>query len=149
MNNTLTTTLSWYRRPSYAPYEAEELLGDLAIGYAAYPNTLKFGGNTGTTNSFTGVDVANFTSGAFNVETLFEGDNFACFTFQLLQQGLPDFASVAVNALAPATSLVNQYVGPLVGGLSCPQLGQYDYSVFDQFPGYTYEPNGPDTNYKA
>jgi hypothetical protein len=30
-----------YRRPSYAQYEAPDVVGDVAIGYAAYPKTLK------------------------------------------------------------------------------------------------------------
>jgi hypothetical protein len=31
-----------------------------------------------------------------------------------------------LNALDPVTSLVNKYVGPVLGGLACPQLGQFD-----------------------
>ncbi|KAF7191667.1 Dothistromin biosynthesis peroxidase dotB [Pseudocercospora fuligena] len=137
----------WYRRPSYAPYEAQDVVGDVAIGYLAYPNTLKFGGNTGKVNTFTGLNVANISGGVLSASTLFSGDNFACFAFQLLQQAIPDFLNNAVNDLAPITSLVNKYVGPIVGGLSCPQLGKLDVGLFDQFPGYKYKPTGPDTNY--
>ncbi|EGP92438.1 uncharacterized protein MYCGRDRAFT_24719, partial [Zymoseptoria tritici IPO323] len=126
---------NWYRRPSYAPYEAEDVVGDVALGYLAYPRTLKFGGNTGTPNSFTGVNVANLTGGVYDATTLFQGNNFACFAFQLLEQGIPDFASKALNALDPVTSLVNKYIGPVIGGLSCPQLGQFDNGVFDKYPG--------------
>jgi hypothetical protein len=54
------------------------------------------------------------------------GDNFACLAFQLLEQGIPDFSTKVLNALDPVTSLVNKYVGPVLGGLSCPQLGQFD-----------------------
>ncbi|SMY19362.1 unnamed protein product [Zymoseptoria tritici ST99CH_1A5] len=137
-----------YRRPSYAPYEAEDVVGDVALGYLAYPRTLKFGGNTGTPNSFTGVNVANLTGGVYDATTLFQGNNFACFAFQLLEQGIPDFASKALNALDPVTSLVNKYIGPVIGGLSCPQLGQFDNGVFDKYPGRNYNPTGPATNYK-
>ncbi|KAI5363775.1 putative chloroperoxidase [Septoria linicola] len=139
----------WYRRPSYAPYEAQDVVGDVAIGYLAYPRTLKFGGNTGKVNTFTGLNMANFSGGVLSASTLFQGDNFACFSFQLLQQAIPDFARNALNDLAPLTSLVNKYVGPIVGGLSCPELGKLDTGVFDQFPGYKYRPNGPATNFKA
>jgi hypothetical protein len=63
-------------------------VGDVALGYLAYPETLKFGGNTGTVNSFTGVDVANLTGGVYNAQTLFQGDNFQCFAFQIAQNGI-------------------------------------------------------------
>jgi hypothetical protein len=72
------------------------------------------------------VNVANLTGGVLSAENLFTGDNFACFAFQLLEQGIPDFASKILNALDPVTSLVNKYVGPVLGGLACPQLGQFD-----------------------
>lgn len=122
----------WYRRPSYAPYEAQDVVGDVAIGYLAYPETLKFGGNTGQVNTFTGLNVANLSGGILSAETLFTGDNFACFTFQLLQQAIPDFINPTLNNLAPVTDLINKYFGPIVGGLSCPALGKLDVGVFDQ-----------------
>ncbi|GIZ48876.1 hypothetical protein CKM354_001191900 [Cercospora kikuchii] len=138
----------WYRRPSYAPYEAQDVVGDVAIGYLAYPRTLKFGGNTGKVNTFTGVNLANFSGGVYNAQTLFTGNNFACFSFQLLQQGIPDALNNVIGNLSPITALLNKYVGPIVGGLSCPQLGKLDYGLFDQFPGRKYNPKGPATNFK-
>jgi hypothetical protein len=126
LNFTSKLTRAQYRRPSYAPYEAQDVVGDVALGYLAYPRTLKFGGNLGKVNTFTGVNVANLTGGVLSAENLFTGDNFACFAFQLLEQGIPDFASKILNALDPVTSLVNKYVGPVLGGLSCPQLGHFD-----------------------
>lgn len=140
---------NWYRRPSYAPYEATDVVGDVAIGYLAYPRTLKFGGNTGKVNTFTGLNLANLTGGILNVETLFSGDNFSCFTFQLLQQVLPDFLTGILNGLSPITKLLNGVLTPITGSLSCPNLGKLDVGLFDQFPGYKYSPNGPATNFKA
>lgn len=66
---------------------------------------------------------------------------------QLLQQGIPNFINKLVNDLSAATDLVNKYVGPIVGGLSCPELGKFQFGLFDHFPGYKYSPTGPDTNY--
>jgi hypothetical protein len=138
----------WYRRPSYAPYEAQDVVGDVALGYLAYPKTLKFGGNTGKVNTFTGLNVADLSGGLLSAETLFTGDNFACFSFQLLQQAIPDFLNNILNDLAPVTKLVNSAIGPVVGGLSCPALGALDVGLFDQFPGHKYSPTGPATNFK-
>lgn len=138
---------NWYRRPSDNPYTANDVAEDVAIGYAAYPDTLKYGGNTGTPNSFVGLDVANLTGGVYNAQNLLDGNNFACFAFSLAEQGIPDFLNPAINDIAPVTDLVNQYFAPIIGNLSCPQQGQYDIGLFDQFPGYKYSPDGPATNY--
>ena len=118
-----------------------------ALGYAAYPNTLLIGGNTGTVDSFTGVSPGDLSGGVYDIDTLFEGDNFACFAFQLLENGLPDFLKPDVGELSAATDLVNDALAPVLGDLSCPQLSKFDQGLFNKFPGYTYSPSGPDTNY--
>jgi hypothetical protein len=41
--------------------------------------------NTGTPNSFVGVDVADLTGGVFNSKTLLEGNNLGCFVYQRSQ----------------------------------------------------------------
>ena len=102
------TNTAKYRRPSDTPYTAADVFIDVGIGYAAYPNTLKFGGNAGNPNSFVGLDVANLTGGVYNAADLFQGDNLACFSFSVLQQGIPDFVSVALNDLGPITDLINK-----------------------------------------
>lgn len=139
----------WYRRPSDNKYTLQDVAIDVGIGYLAYPRTLKFGGNTGKPNSFVGLDVADITGGVFNVKNLFEGNNFACFAFSLLEQAIPDFLNKGILDISPVTNLVNKFVGPFLGGLACPQLGKLDIGLFDQFPGYTYRPKGPATNWKA
>ncbi|PVH71859.1 Cloroperoxidase, partial [Cadophora sp. DSE1049] len=138
---------NWYRRPSSNQYTAPDVFIDVGIGYAAYPKTLKFGGNTGKPNSFVGVNVANLTGGIFSAQDLFKGDNLACFSFSVLQQGIPNFLSTVLNDLAPVTKFVNKYVGPLVGGLNCPEIKGQSTGLFNDFPGYKYSPTGPDTNY--
>ncbi|KAH7346800.1 Chloroperoxidase [Rhexocercosporidium sp. MPI-PUGE-AT-0058] len=138
---------NWYRRPSANQYTAPDVFIDVGIGYAAYPDTLKFGGNTRTPNSFVDLNVANFTRGIFSTHDLFKGDNLACFSFSVLQQGIPNFLSTIVNDLAPVTSFVNKYVGPLVGGLNCPEIKGQTTGLFNDFPVYKYSPTGPDTNH--
>jgi hypothetical protein len=139
---------NWYRRPSDTQYTAQDVALDVGIGYLAYPETLKIGGNTGTPNSFTGVSVEDLTGGVFNAANLFEGNNFACFAFGLVQQGLPAFLKGPLGAINNATGFVGQYLNPITSALNCPELGQYDQGLFNSFPGHTYSPTGPDTNYK-
>lgn len=100
-------------------------------------------------NSFVGVDVANFSGGVFDAQNLLQGNNLACFGFSAAQQGIPDFLNKPLSALGPVTNLIAQYFNPVFGDLACSQLGKYDYSVFNQFPGRSYHPTGPATNYKV
>lgn len=34
---------NWYRRPSYNQYNAADVILDLSVGWAAYPDTFRFG----------------------------------------------------------------------------------------------------------
>ena len=120
---------------------------DLAIGYLAYPGTLKIGGNPGKVNSFVGVELSNLTGGVFDIASLFEGDNFGCFLFLIAQQAIPHFLKGPLAAINNATAFLKPFLDPLLSGLECPELGQYDQSLFNDFPGYQYNPTGPATNY--
>jgi hypothetical protein len=89
--------------------------------------------NTGTPNTFTGVDIANLTGGLYNTDTLLEGNNFACFAYQLSAQAKPDILLGPVDALTGV-------VGQLISGLSCPQLKSIDAKQLAALPGYKKQP---------
>lgn len=55
-----------------------------------------------------GLNVANLTGVIFSAQDLFKGDNLACVSFSILQQGIPNFLSTIVNDLALVTSFVNK-----------------------------------------
>jgi hypothetical protein len=133
---------NWYRRPSTNPYTSEAAVLDVLGAYAKYPETLKLGGNMGTVNSFAGVDIGDLTGGVYNSETLLEGNNFGCFVFQSLQQVIPDALQGALYDTAPILELVNSVLTPLIGSLDCPTLDVYNQGLFNQFPGYGYNPKG-------
>lgn len=124
---------NWYKRAIEYPYDTPYFLADLTAAAALHPKFLNIGGNTGTTNSFTGVDVTDLTGGVYNAQTLAEGNNFACFVYQFAAQVKPDVALAVLNRL---TSLV----GDLVGDLACPQLEGFDEDLLMQFPGYSRSP---------
>jgi hypothetical protein len=94
---------------------------------------LKFPSNTGTPNSFTGVDIQSLTGGVFNGVTLLEGNNLACFAYQLAAQAEPDVALGALDALTGA-------VGKAITSLGCPQLQAIDEAQLEAYPGYTKKP---------
>jgi len=124
---------NWYRRSLATPYEVTYFLGDVVAAAALHPKFLSVGGNTGTTNSFTGVDLANLTGGLFNLQTLAQGNNLGCFVYQLAAQAKPDFLA------GPLTKL-QDVVGGLVKPLGCPQLQKIDNSQLEKYPGYKKNP---------
>lgn len=83
--------LNWYRRPTTNQYNLVEVVADLVISNAAYPGILRIGGNTGTTDSFTGVDLQDLTGGVFNSETLLDGNSGACFLYQATLAAMPRY----------------------------------------------------------
>jgi hypothetical protein len=101
---------------------------------------VRVGGNTGTPNSFVGVNPGDLTGGVFTAANLLQGNNLGCFAFQALQLGLPSVLRGLVANVADVLALVNQYVSPVVQTLNCPALNQFDQSLFNQFPGYRYNP---------
>lgn len=99
---------------------------------------VRIGGNTGTTNSFAGVDLGNLTGGVYTSANLFQGNNLGCFLFQALQQGLPsELEGLVSSLLQPAIDLVNDKVDPVLQLLDCPALTEFDQSLFEQYPGYS------------
>lgn len=128
-------------------YSLADVAADVGIGYLAYPKTLRFGGNAGKVNSFIGVAVSDLTGGVLDATTLFEGDNFACFIFNLAQQAIPSALKGPLAAINNATSFLDTYLSPFLNTLECPELGKFDQSVFNSFPGYKYNPTGLGTSY--
>lgn len=138
---------NWYRRPSSNPYDIPAAAADIVIGQLMSPGTSVVGGNTGTTNSFVGIDLGSLTGGAYNSANLLEGNNLACFAFQALQNGFPDVLSPLFSNIAPVLQLINDVLAPILSNLSCPTLEIYNRGLFDQFPGSKYNLTGSDTSY--
>ena len=129
--------LNWYRRPGGKDqYNPVDVFIDLVIGATVYPDTLRIGGNTGTTNSFTGVDLGDLTGGVFNGASLLEGNNLACFAYQAAMAGGIDELDGVLGVLG---GLINPILDPIkqaFAGLECPQLSELHSQLFQIFPGY-------------
>jgi len=61
---------NWYRRPTSNQYTAVDGVNDLVIGWAAYPQTFRFGGNVNGVNTYEGIDIADFSGGTYNADTM-------------------------------------------------------------------------------
>ncbi|CAH0382737.1 unnamed protein product [Bemisia tabaci] len=128
---------NWYRRAIGDEYTIGFYLADVVAAALQYPQFLSVGGNTGAPNTFTGVSFPDLTSGVFNLETLFEGNNLACFLFQITQAATLD-AMNKIDALTiPIRVILNRLsqAGPV--DFTCPQLDELSPSLFNPFPGYT------------
>ncbi|KAK3672124.1 hypothetical protein LTR78_008095 [Recurvomyces mirabilis] len=128
---------NWYRRPTVLAYNIADLGLDLAQLVTQYPGTLSPGGNAGKVNTFTGVDLGNLTGGVFNAETLFEGNNFACFFYQASLQALPDAAEPLLGAVGSILGWAESQFGPFTSALNCPQLAQFNNQLLNKYPGST------------
>jgi hypothetical protein len=89
--------------------------------------------NTGTTNSFTPVDISNLSGGLYNSGTLLEGNHLACFVYQLSAQAKPDILTGPLTQLQGA-------LGQVTANLACPGLQAIDDSQLRAFPGYSKNP---------
>ncbi|KAL8751460.1 MAG: hypothetical protein Q9184_006063 [Pyrenodesmia sp. 2 TL-2023] len=100
------------------------------------PRLLSVGGNTGTTNSFTGLDPTALTNGVFNGATLAEGNNLQCFIYQLIQAEAPGLLTGVYGDLTKALQPLMDNLEENMEGLGCPQLMEVDESFYEKYPGY-------------
>jgi hypothetical protein len=126
---------NWYKRAIGDEYTIPFFLTDLLAAAAQYPEFLSIGGNTGTTNSFTGVDLKNLTGGVFNAETLLTGNNAVCFIFHAVEQMSPDLLKGLFTTVSGPMNKLTQSITDVLTPFNCPQLQSFDTSQFAQFPG--------------
>ena len=106
------------------------------------PRLLSVGGNTGTPNSFAGIDITALTKGVFNGGTLAQGNNLQCFIFQLIQAEAPGVLTGLYSDLTKALQPLTDSISGALGGLGCPQLMGLDESLYEKYPGYKKNPAG-------
>ncbi|EHL00900.1 hypothetical protein M7I_3295 [Glarea lozoyensis 74030] len=126
---------NWYKRAIGDEYTIPFFLTDLLAAAAQYPKFLSIGGNTGTVNSFTGVDPADLTGGVFNADTLLEGNNAVCYIFQLAEQMAPDVLKGILTDVTRPMDMLTQGITQVLKPYNCPVLQDIDKSQFAQFPG--------------
>lgn len=78
------------------------------------------GGNTGTVNSFTGVNLANITGGILNTQTLLQGNNLLCLVFEVLKFASPNALSGIYKTLAAPLQAIENVIEAPILNLTCP-----------------------------
>ncbi|KAM3088548.1 hypothetical protein ACMFMG_000184 [Clarireedia jacksonii] len=125
---------NWYRTP--VDYGLVSLNVDLLAWMAEYPTLASIGGNTGTVNSFTGLDISNITGGVLNAESLLEGNNLMCFSLEVVKTFAPNslsplFATIAVP-LKLLLDVINTSILDIAG---CPQFSDLSMDGKSLFKG--------------
>ncbi|KAJ5548959.1 hypothetical protein N7513_006193 [Penicillium frequentans] len=131
---------NWYKTP--VDYGLIQLNLDTIDWILKYPQLGSIGGNTGTVNSFTGIDPADLTGGVLNLTTLLEGNNLLCFVFEVLKFGSPNALDGLYKTIAePLEWVTNLLAVPLLN-LTCPafedlQIGGKPFweALQNDFPG--------------
>lgn len=128
---------NWYRRSLANEYSLAFFASDLVAMATKYPAFLSVGGNTGTTNSFVGLDVGNLTGGVYTAQNLLQGNNAVCFAFQSLQILAPDILSGLFKTVTTALGQLTSAIGIAIAPLGCPPLAGIKADNFSMFPGYS------------
>ena len=144
---------NWYKRHPLDPWTLADIGISTAQQCAAYPLNCQVGGNTGTVNSFSGVNLGDITGGFINfAEDLNDPKKMGCFIAQAVQADTPSFLSKLLGGavLNAALDAVNTRLVPalqplkdLGGGCQGVPAGRsmFDYGI--NFPGATLETEGP------
>jgi hypothetical protein len=113
---------NWYKIP--LDYGLISLNVDLLYLFARHPKLMSIGGNTGTVNTFTGVDFADLVGGVANVPTLLEGNNLICFLLEIVKTVAPNILSSIFKTLeGPLDFLSTVLTAPLLD-LACPAFDE-------------------------
>ncbi|KAI4161935.1 MAG: hypothetical protein LQ342_004383 [Letrouitia transgressa] len=128
---------NWYTRHPTDSYTIPYLSVDTVSMALQHPEFLSVGGNTGTVNTFTGIDPEDLTQGVFNAQTLLQGNNALCFGFQAGLQEAPDILSGLFTDIDPAMDKLGAAVSKATDGLGCPELNAINKGQFGKYPGWT------------
>ncbi|GME23664.1 oxidase [Neofusicoccum parvum] len=109
---------NWYRKP--IEYGLVPLNLDLISWVLKHPELGSVGGNTGTVNSFTGLDLSNVTGGVLNTATLLEGNNLLCFVLEVVKTFAPNSLSPLLKTLEVPLQLLSDTITGPITDLACP-----------------------------
>jgi len=144
---------NWYRRADDDAWTLEDILISTAQQCESYPGNCQVGGNTGTVNSFSGVDLGDITGGfVTSVADLSDPTRMGCFISQAIQADAPSFLDNVFSgvALAEVLALIDTMLLPALAPLgSCPNLppGKSVMQYGATYPGAQFPDSGPRAPY--
>ncbi|KAI9049361.1 hypothetical protein LZ554_006395 [Drepanopeziza brunnea f. sp. 'monogermtubi'] len=132
---------NWYRRAHDDAWTVADILISTGQQCLSYPSNCAVGGNTGTVNSFAGVDLGDISGGLVNsVTDLSNPEKLGCFISQVIQADVPSFLDNVFNgvALTQVLGLIPTVLLPALAPLgNCPGLpkGKNMFQYGKMFPG--------------
>ncbi|XMA14106.1 hypothetical protein WAI453_006897 [Rhynchosporium graminicola] len=145
---------NWYRRANDDPWTLADILASTAQQCLSYPSNCQVGGNTGTVNSFSGVDLGDISGGLINAATdLQDPEKMGCFISQVIQADVPSFLDNVFNgvALTRVLGMIPTVLLPALAPLgNCPNLpkGKPMLDYGKKFPGAATKMSGNRNPYK-
>lgn len=127
---------NWYTRNVADAYTIPYLNSDTVAMGVAHPEFLVPGGNTGTTNSYIGLDPSDLSGGVYSLGNIASDDNAMCLALELGVQALPDLLEGLFSDSTGAENQLGSTFSTVTNSLGCPKLSGTDNSAYDQFPGY-------------
>ncbi|KAF2994254.1 hypothetical protein E8E13_001492 [Curvularia kusanoi] len=135
-----TIPQNWYRMSG--EYGLVPMNLDLVSWVMKHPELGSIGGNTGTVNSFSGLELHNISGGLLNSVSLLEDNNLMCFVMEVLKTFLPNSLSPLLATLTAPINMVSDVLTGPITSLACPawkdltQGGEPLWDVIQQnFPG--------------
>ncbi|MCJ1441811.1 MAG: hypothetical protein MMC23_002303 [Stictis urceolatum] len=128
---------NWYKRNLVDYYTIPYFALDAAQAALEYPKLLTLGGNTGTPNSFVGIDPGNLTNGTYNSDNILKGNNAVCYGLEATLMELPDLLTGLYSDIDPAMDKLGPYFNNATNALGCPQLNKINKDQFSKYPGYS------------
>ncbi|KAG5947201.1 hypothetical protein E4U53_006451, partial [Claviceps sorghi] len=133
---------NWYRRSHKDPWTLVDIVLGVASQCLAHPSTCQIGGNTGTVNSFQGINLGDISGGLVNVlADLQDPARLGCFLAQNIQAEVPSSLGRLVQGvlLDDALELLTGKLLPALSGFlsTCPNLppGKAINQYASRFPG--------------
>lgn len=109
---------NWYHAP--VDYGLVQLNLDTLSMIAQHPELGSIGGNVGTVNSFTGVDLDDIAGGVLNAGKLLESNNLVCFALQVVRMASPSYLNNLYATLDKPLKLITKIVSAPLLSLDCP-----------------------------
>lgn len=119
-------------------YGFAQLSLDIVSLQLKYPKLGSIGGNAGKVNTFTGVDLANLTSGVLDSTTLLDNNNLMCFALSAVKLASPTYLNKLYGTAGAVINLLLNAVNVPLLSLSCPQWTDLTWNeggMENMFPG--------------
>lgn len=135
---------NFYKRNELDNWGLVDILAGVVQQCLAYPATCAIGGNTGTVNSFAGIEVGDISGGLYNSAALTDPEKLGCFLSQNIQAEVPSALSGLVQKNQLADLVTSTLLPALAQGLgACNDVKNFNgkprtmASYASKYPGAT------------